>query len=444
MTSNTLKQHLPLTWRRLASLLVALACTFISLSATAAAPTPLDRVVAIVNNDVITQSQLDKQVDQALRQLAERNTQAPPRSLLEKRLLERMITQKVLLQAAAETNIRIDGDTLDRALNNIAAQNHMDLPAFRAALAKQGVDFDDFRQQVRDEMTISRLREREVDSRIVVTDSEIDNFLATEKQDPNKQVEYHLAHILFLAPENASPDALQKLKAKAEKALDELKAGTDFAQVAATYSDAQDAMQGGDMGWRSDTKLPELFVDAVKDLKVGDISGILRSPNGFHILKLIDKRGIDTKMIVQQTHARHILIKTNEVVTDQDAYNRLMDLRDRLINGHADFAKLAKQYSNDLSAAQGGDLGWLNPGDTVPEFEQAMNALKVGEISKPIKTAFGWHLIQVLGRRDQDVSQERQRLLARQAIRERKSDEAFEDWVRQLRDQAYVEYRLND
>jgi peptidyl-prolyl cis-trans isomerase SurA len=440
MNSNTLKQRLSLTWL----LLTALVCSLFSLSAAVAAPIPLDRIVAIVNNDVITQSQLDKQVDQALGQLARQNVQAPPRNLLEKRLLERMITQKVLLQEAAATNIRIDGDTLDRALSNIAAQNNMDLPTFRATLAKQGVDFDDFRQQVRDEMTISRLREREVDNRIVVTDSEIDNFLATEKQDPNKQVEYHLAHILFLAPENASPEALQKLKEKAEKALAELKAGADFAQVSATYSDAQNAMQGGDMGWRSDAKLPELYVDAVKDLKVGDVSGILRSPNGFHILKLIDKRGIDTKMIVQQTHARHILIKTNEVVTDQDAYNRLMELRDRLVNGNADFAKLAKQYSNDLSAAQGGDLGWLNPGDTVPEFERAMNALKVDEISKPIKTAFGWHLIQVLGRRDQDVSQERQRLLARQAIRERKSDEAFEDWVRQLRDQAYVEYRLND
>lgn len=444
MNLHTLKPFLTPTRNLALRFLAALTLCLAPLAANAAEPVPLDRIVAVVNNAVITQSQLDKQVDQTLRQLAARNTQAPPRDLLEKRLLERMITQKVLLQAADASNIRIDGDTLDRTMARIAAQNKMDLPAFRDALAKEGVNFDDFRQQVRDEMTISRLREREVDDRIVVTDAEIDNFLANEKQDPAQQAEYHLAHIMLLAPESASPEALQKLKEKAEKALAELKGGADFAEVSAAYSDAQNALQGGDMGWRSAAKLPDLFVDAVKDLKIGDITPILHSPNGYHILKLVDKRGLDTKMIVSQTHARHILIRTNEVVTDQDARNRLMELRDRLVNGGADFAKLAKQYSNDLSASKGGDLGWLNPGDTVPEFERAMDALPVGGISQPIKSQFGWHLIQVLERRDQDVSQERQRLLARQAIRERKSEEAFDDWVRQARDRAYVEYRLND
>jgi peptidyl-prolyl cis-trans isomerase SurA len=443
MTLNTLNQPSLSSQRMILRVLALLFLALASMSALAAAPVPLDRIVAVVNNDVITQSQLDKQVEQTLRQLAQRKVQAPPRDQLEKRLLDRMITQRTLLQAAAATNIRIDGDTLDRTLTRIASQNNMDLPAFRSALEKDGVNFDDFRNQVRDEMTIARLREREVDNRIVVTDAEIDNFLANEKKDPAKQVEYNLSALLFLAPENASPEALQKLKTKAEKALAELKAGTDFAQVSAAYSDAQNALQGGSMGWRSAAKLPELFIDAIKDLKVGEITPILHSPNGYHILKLLDKRGLDTSMIVKQTHARHILIKTNEVVTDQDAYTRLMDLKERLANG-GDFAKLAKQYSNDMSASQGGDLGWLNPGDTVPEFEQAMDALPVGAISKPIKTPFGWHLIQVLGRRDQDVGPERQRQLARQAIRERKSDEAFEEWVRQMRDQAYVEYHLDD
>jgi peptidyl-prolyl cis-trans isomerase SurA len=408
------------------------------------APVLLDRIVAVVNSAVITQSELDQQTDQTLRQMALRNTPPPARDVLEKRILERMITEKVLLQMADETNIRIDGDTLDRAVTRVAAQNKMDLPAFRAALEKDGINFESFRNQIRQQLIITRLREREVDNRIVVTDAEIDNFLANQKQDPDHQIEYNLGHILFLAPEGASPDVLQKLKAKAEKALAELKGGADFAQVSATYSDAQNALQGGSMGWRSAAKLPSLFVDAVKDIKIGDISPVLQSANGFHILKLIDKRGVDTQQIVSQTHARHILIKTNEVVTDQDAYVRLMELRDRLINGGADFAKLAKQYSNDLSASQGGDLGWLNPGDTVPEFERTMDATPVGEISKPIKTPFGWHIIQVLERREHDVGPERQRMLARQAIRERKSEEAFDDWVRQARDRAYVEYRLGE
>jgi peptidyl-prolyl cis-trans isomerase SurA len=437
--------HLPkqLTWKLVALLTFLLTSTVASLSVQAT-PILLDRIVAVVNNAVITQSELDQQLEQTLRQMAQRNTPPPAKNALEKRILERMINEKVLLQMADETNIKIDGDTLDRAVTRIAAQNNMDLPAFRAALEKDGIDFEAFRKQIRQQLIISHLREREVDNRIVVTDAEIDNFIANQKQDAEHQTEYNLSHLLFLAPEGASPEALQKLKEKAEKAEAELKGGADFAQVSATYSDAQNALQGGNMGWRDEAKLPSLFVDAVKNLKPGDITPILQSANGYHILKLIDKRGVDTQLIVHQTHARHILIKTNEVVTDQDASNRLMELRDRLINGGADFAKLAKQYSNDLSAAQGGDLGWLNPGDTVPEFERAMDATPVGEISKPIKTPFGLHLIQVLERRDHDVGPERQRLLARQAIRERKSDEAFDDWVRQSRDQAYVEYRLGE
>lgn len=409
-----------------------------------AAPLLLDRIVAVINNSVITASELDRKVEQTLRQLAQRNTPLPPRTQLTKQLLERMITEKALLQAAEESNIRIDGDTLDRTLNRIAAQNNMDLASFQANLTRDGIDFEDFRQQIRNEMTIVRLREREVDNRVVVTDAEIDNYLASRKLDPRNQTEYNLAHILILAPEGASPEQLAELRGKAEKALAELKAGADFAQVSAAYSDAQNAMQGGGMGWRGEAKLPGLFVDAVKDIKVGDNTGVLRSPNGFHILRLLDKRGADATTVVLQTRARHILIKTNELVTDQDAYIRLLELRDRVANGGADFAELAKLHSGDLSAAKGGDLGWLSPGDTVPQFERTMNALKPNETSEPIKSPFGWHLIQVLERRDQDVSQERQRMDARRALRERKSEEAFEDWVRQTRDRAYVEYRLED
>jgi peptidyl-prolyl cis-trans isomerase SurA len=424
-------------------LLVLTALALFALPALAA-PILLDRIVAVVNNSVITASELDRKVDQTLRQLAARDTPAPPRAQLSKQLLERMITEKALLQTAEETNIKVDGETLDRTLNRIAAQNNMDLASFRANLEKDGVPFEDFRQQIRSEMTIVRLREREIDNRVVVTDAEIDNYLNTRKQDPNKQTEYNLAHILVLSPEGASPEKLAELRVKAEKALAELNAAGNFAQVSAAYSDAQNALQGGVMGWRSEAKLPSLFVDAVKGIAVGAYTPVLRSANGFHILKLLDKRGVDVTLVVKQSHARHILIKPNELISDQDAYVRLMELRDRLVNGGADFQTLARQHSTDLSAEKGGDLGWLNPGDTVAPFERAMNALDLNAISEPVRSQFGWHLIQVVERRDQDISEERQRLDARRALRERKSEEAFDDWVRLTRDRAYVEYRLQD
>ncbi len=443
MNSNDTNLPRRLTGHLAALLIFLLAVTLAPLPVQSA-PVLLNRIIAVVNNAVITQSELDRQMEQTLRQMALRNTPPPARDVLAKRLLDRMITEKALLQMADETNVRVDGDSLDRAVARVAAQNNLELPAFRTALEKEGIDFAAYRQQIRQQLIIARLREREVDNHIVVTDAEIDNFLASRKQDSNRQVEYNLGHLLFLAPDGASPETLQKLKAKAEKAQAELKNGADFAQVSASYSDSQNALQGGAIGWRGEDKLPSLFVDAIKGIKIGEITPILRGPNGYHILKLIDRHDIDGKQIVRQSHARHILIKTNEVITDQDAYSRLMELRDRLANGGADFAKLAKQYSNDGSAALGGDLGWLNPGDTVPEFEQAMDAVQVGETSKPVKTPFGMHLIQVLERRDQDVGPERQRQLARQAIRERKSEEAFDDWVRQARDRAYVEYRLEE
>lgn len=413
------------------------------LQAVHAAPIPVDRIVAVVNNAVITEHQLNTKVQETVRQLSGRNTPLPPRRQLEKQMLERMIAETVLLQMAEETNIRIDGAALDRSIARIAAQNGMELSAFKATLGKEGVDFNAFRNQVRNDMTLTRLREREVDGRVVVTDSEIDNYLANPALDGDRQTEYNLAHILVVTPEAASPEQLQELRGKAEKAQAELKAGADFVQISAAYSDAQNALQGGGLGWRSEAKLPALFVQVVQALNPGEVSPIIRSPNGFHLVKLIDKRGKDVSLVVQQTHARHILVKTNEVVSDQDARTRLNDLRDRIKNG-GDFEKLAKLHSDDLSASKGGDLGWLTPGDTVPQFERAMDALQIKDVSEPIQSPFGWHLIQVLERRSQDVTQERRRLEARRAIRERKAEEAYEDWIRQARDRAYVEYRLEE
>ena len=409
--------------------------------ATSAAPVEIDRIVAVVNNGVITEHELRTRVDQALRQLAAQNTQVPPRRLIERQVLDRMVTEKALLQIAEDTNVRVEGPQLDRAIASIAQRNNLTPEAFRSALAAEGTNFEAFREQIRTEMLIGRLRDREVESRVTVTDAEIDNYLAGGARDASQQDEYNLGHILILTPEGASPEQLAELRAKAEKALAELRSGMDFVQVSAAYSDAQNALQGGGLGWRSPAQLPNLFIDAVKPLRVGEASEILRSPNGFHILKLLDKRGKDVKLVVRQTHARHILVKTNEVVTDADARNRLLQLKERIENG-TPLEELAKLHSDDLSAGKGGDLGWLNPGDTVPDFERAMDALQPGQVSDPVRSPFGWHLIQVRERRDQDVSEERRRLDARRAIRARKAEEAFDDWVRQARDRAYVEYRL--
>jgi peptidyl-prolyl cis-trans isomerase SurA len=409
----------------------------------AAAPRAIDRIVAVVDNSVITQYELDAQVQRILAQLARNSATPPPRRGLEKQVLERMITEKALLQAAESTNIRIDNAALNRSLTRLAAQNNLDLPEFKAALEKEGQDFGVFREQVRKEMIIARLREREVDNKIIVTESELDNFLANPSLDMDRQTEYNLAHILILAPEAATPEKLRELQGKADKALAELKGGADFSQVSAVYSDAQNALQGGTLGWRPEAKLPSLFADALKQLKAGELSPVLRSANGFHILKMVDKRGKDVATVVKQTQARHILIKTNEIISDQEAQKRIAELRDRIVNG-AEFDRLAKVHSDDGSASKGGDLGWLNPGETVPEFERAMNSLKPGEISEPVRSPFGWHLIQVLDRREKDMTQERKRMEARRAIMERKSDEAFDDWVRQMRDRAYVEYRLEE
>ena len=363
--------------------------------------------------------------------------------MLEKQLLERMIMDRVQLQFAQETGVKVDDVQLDKTLQRIAQENKLSPEQFRAALEKDGVDFSKFREDIRNEIIMARLREREVDNRVTVSDGEVDNYLNTRGAAAGAGGEFNLAHILVRVPEQASPEQLQKLKARALKALEEVQAGKDFRQVAASYSDAPDALEGGVLGWRSAGQLPALFVDALSNLKPGETSQVLRSPNGFHILKLLDKRGKEAPFVVQQTHARHILIKVNEVVSEQDARNRALQLKERLDNG-AKFEELARLHSEDGSASRGGDLGWISPGDTVPEFEKAMDALKPGAISEPVRSPFGWHLIEVLERRSQDVSKERTRMQARQEIRVRKADEAYQEWLRQLRDRAYVEYRLED
>lgn len=400
----------------------------------------VDRIVAVVNEEVITQQELNARVDFAFRQLRQQGTQPPSREIIERQLIERLITDRVQMQHARDTGMRVDDAELDRALARISDENKLSPTQMRAVLEKDGVPYEKFREDIRSEITLSRLREREVAQKIVITESEIDNFIqAQQGQDRND--EYNISHILVTLPENATPEQLQARRLRAEQALGQLKAGTDFRQVAAAFSDAPEALQGGLIGWRESNRLPGLFLDALRPLKPGDLSELVRSPNGFHILKLNERRGGQAAIMVQQTRARHILIKTNELVSEAEARNRLLVLKERLDN-KTDFAELARSRSEDGSASRGGDLGWLNPGDTVPEFEQAMNALKLNEVSPPVRSPFGWHLIEVLERRTQDMTREGQRLNARQALRERKTDEAYQEWVRQLRDRAYVEQRL--
>jgi len=422
------------------------ASLFASTAFAANGPVEVDRIVAVVNSEVITLADLRMRVAQVTRQLSRQGTPLPAADVLEKQVLERQIIERLQLQLAAETSLRIDDVTLDRAVGRIADSNRLSMTEFRKALEKDGLSWERFREEVRNEMLLTRVREREVEARIVVSDAEVSNFLAHPENSVGQE-EYNLSHILFRAPEGATPEQLARLRAKAEDVAARVARGEPFDKLAASYSDAPDALTGGNLGWRSAERLPGLFAEAVATLQPGETTAILRSAAGFHIVRVVDRKGGSQSGVpaqVQQTRARHILIKTSEVLTDADARRRLTDLRERVVQGGASFADLARIHSADLSASKGGDLGWIYPGDTVPEFEQAMDALKPGELSQPIQSPFGWHLILVEDRRVQDVSDERKRGAARNALRERKSDEAYQDWLRQLRDRAYVEYRTED
>jgi len=403
----------------------------------------IDRIIVVVNDEVITRHELENRTRAATAQLRKQGAPPPPQPVLEKQILERMILDRVQLQFAKETGLRVDDTDLDRAITRIADENKLSLQQLRAALERDGIPFSRFREDIRNEITVARLREREVESRITVTESEVENFIKTQQSPDARGEDYEISHILVTVPEKASPEVIQARRARAEQALSEIKDGTDFRQVAATFSDAPDALKGGSLGWRNASMLPALFLDAVRELRPGEVSGILRSPNGFHVLRLNERRGSSMPVTLRQTRVRHILIKTNELVSENEAQRRLTSLKERLDN-NADFAELARLYSEDASNAKGGDLGWISPGDTVPEFERAMDRLSPGQVSDPVHSQFGWHLIQVMERRTTDVSGERQRLEARRALRARKSDEAYQEWLRQLRDKAYIQYRVDE
>ena len=400
----------------------------------------LDRIVAVVNDEVILESDLQDMEQTVRQQIRQRDAAMPPSDVLRKQVLERLIMQRLQIQEADKVGIRVGDDALNAALKQIADNNQLTLRQFRDVLEEDGYDFSVFRETIRDEMIISRLRKSQVEDRVVVSDREVDNFLATQKVQEGGQVQYELQHILISMPEAASPEEVQSAQEKLEKVQALLNEGGDFAQVAAGYSDGQNALEGGELGWRKQGELPSLFADVVPTLSIGEVSQPLRSGSGYHLVRVKDKKSEDVHL-VKQTLASHILIKTNELTTDEEAQKRLETLRERIVNGE-DFAELARANSDDTgSAIDGGSLGWVSPGVMVPEFEEKMNALAVGEMSDIFQSRFGWHLIKVFDRREENMADEYQRGKAREQIRQRKIDEEMETWLRSMRDEAYVEYR---
>jgi len=422
----------------------------LSLAATAGAQSlaapeiiELDRIVAVVNDDVIVYSEMQTRLRTVVEQLEKAGVPAPPKDVLEKQVLEQLILDRLQIQIGAITGIRVDDEALNRQIADIARQNNLSLREFRDILARDGYNFAAFREEIRSELIKGRVQQRQVQDRVQVTDRDIDNYLATREKQGGINPEYRVGHILIAVPDGASPEELAEARDEAEDIVARLNAGANFGRTAAAESDGRQALEGGDLGWRKAEELPTLFEDIVPKLDKGELSEIVRSSSGFHIIKVMDIRGAE-RLVINQTHARHILVKTTEIISNNQARSRLAVLRSRIVNG-ADFNELARANSDDGgSAVKGGDLGWLSPGDTIPPFEKAMDALAVDELSKPFETQFGWHIVQVLGRRDRDSTKEVQRAEAGEALRKRKVDEELQNWFRQIRDEAYIEYRLDE
>lgn len=419
------------------------------LAAASSRPSPVevDRVVAIVNADVITANELASRVRAVEQQLRRQNVEMPPSEILRSQVLDRLIIDRAQLQLAREIGIRVDEAQVDRAVAVVAEQNRMTLPQLRDRIEREGSTFARFREDLRTEITVGRVREREVDARVQISEADIDTYLQEQGSQPRGPTEYNLAQVLLRLPEGASNEQITRQRLRGEELVRQARRGVDFGRLAASFSDAPEAMSGGGLGWRAEDRIPELFVEAVSKLKAGEVAELVRSPNGFHVIKVIDRRDSSGGKLgsapVRQTRVRHILIRQTELVSEAEALRRLREIKQRVEQGGATFADLARQYSVDGSAGNGGDLGWIYPGDTVPEFERAMDALELRQVSEPVRSPFGWHLIVVEERRVDEASPDRVRQQARGALRERRVDEAYQDWLRQLRDRTYVELRLD-
>ncbi|MCX4188926.1 peptidylprolyl isomerase [Methylophaga sp. OBS3] len=401
---------------------------------------PLDRIIAVVNEDVVLESELQAMTQNVRQQIRQRNGAMPSSDVLRRQVLERLIMQRIQLQRAEQTGVRVSDDALNAALTQIAQNNNMTLREFRDVIEQDGYRFTDFRENIREEMIITRLRKAQVEDSIVISEREVDNFLATQTLQGEAETTYRLQHILVSVPEAASPEDIQDAEQRLAQIQTLLRDGGDFAEVAAGYSDGQNALEGGELGWRKQGELPSLFANVVPTLAKGEVSDVIRSGSGFHLVRVADKKSEETHL-VSQTLASHILLKTTEVMSDEEAQSRLEQLRERLLNGE-DFAELARAHSEDTgSAIEGGSLGWVSPGVMVPEFEEKMNGLAEGEISDVFQSRFGWHLIKVEDRREENMAEEYNRNQAREQLRQRKVEEELESWLRALRDEAYVEYR---
>jgi len=408
----------------------------------------VDSIQVVVNDEVITRNEVANRLVQVTQNMKARNPQAqlPDASVMQRQVLEAMIVERAQLQLAKEMGVRVDDRTLDATIGRIAENQKLSVQDLRNQMEKEGMPFAQFREDIRNEIMMQRLREHEVDSKIQISEAEVDTYMAASKAAAADRFEADISQILVRVPENASPEQISARAARADEVLRQLRTGADFAKMAATYSDAPDALKGGEIGWRDADRLPPVFSTELRKLQPGQVTPIIKTNVGFHILKMAGKRSLADgnaadKTVVEQTHARHILIKVTPTMTEGEVKRKLLELKEKMDNNAGTFEELARLHSQDGSASKGGDLGWLYPGDTVPEFEQAMNLLKPGQVSDVIQSPFGFHLIQVIERKSEDVTQQKERNVARQVIRERKMQEAMESWVREVRDRAYVEFR---
>jgi len=403
---------------------------------------PLDAIVAVVNDDVIVQSELDGEIEMLIPELQSRGAAIPDPQTLQQQLLDELILERLQIQRAQTLGIEVDEGTVTEALENIAARNGMGLMQLRDALEANGLSFDEFREDTRRQILTQRLQQEEVVKDIRVSEQEVDRFMETNRDSLVSRSEVRLSHILIALPESPSEAQVADAREEARTLVGRLRGGADFGALARSRSDGGRAQDGGDLGWFPIGEVPSLAAQPAQQLGRGKLTDPIRSPSGFHIIKVSDIKG-NAPEPVTQTHARHILLRTSEVVSDEDAQRRLEQLRLRIVGGD-DFATLARSHSDDTgSALNGGDLGWVNPGDTVPVFEREMEALGPGELSQPFQSPFGWHVVQVIERRDQDTADELLRLRAKDALRLRKAEEAKEIWLQRLRDEAYVEVRLD-
>jgi len=400
----------------------------------------LDRVVAIVNDGVVLDSDLEAQIQAVSERLREQKLELPPQNVLRQQVLERLVLQELQLQRASHAGVKVSDDNLNQALQDVAKRNNMTLAQLPDALARQGVDYANYREEIRREITLQLLRQRDVLQHISVTPREIDQFLERQSKTPTNN-EYNVSHILIAVGQEASPAQLDAAAKRAQDVYERARGGEDFAKLAVAYSNSQTALEGGALGWRKGSELPTFLTEVVARLKPGEVAEPLRTPTGFHIVKLNEVRGGQQNSVEDQVHLRHILMKTNELADDATVRTKLLAIRERILKGE-DFAGIAQVSSEDPgSAAEGGDLGWAGPGTYAPEFEAAVASLKDNEISEPFKTQFGWHIVQMLGHRQFDNSADMRRRQAAEAIRASKADEETELWLRQMRDEAYVEYK---